>query len=62
MSDDEDLESLLRPVSAKVQPKHKSWGTISMGTAGDKQTEDQKALRGLQTRLYFARKRAKKTP
>ena len=62
MSDD-DLDRLLKPLSAKVQPKHRSWGNISMGTDGDKQSEDQKATRSIQSKLWHMRRKAsKKSP
>lgn len=56
--DDDDLDDLLKPLSAKVQPKGSSWANESVGTRGDKRNDPERAQRSLAVRLWHKRRKA----
>lgn len=60
-SDDDDLDKLLRPLSATVEPKHPSWAQASLGFAASNRTPQDRARKSAaMTRAGKGRRNRKK--
>jgi len=61
MTDDEpDLDDLLRPLSATVEPKHPSWAQASLGFAASNRTPQDRARKSAAMTRAGRKRRSKK--
>lgn len=55
--DEDDLDKLLRPLSATVEPKHTAWAQASLGFAASNRTGQDRARKSAAMSYISKRKR-----